>query len=299
MGKLGAFLFIMITGYFVGHKEYQEKRTLEKALQIWTYVFYYAIIISLLVVTLRIAPFSRQMLLHSVFPFFTNAYWFVDAYIILMLLLPYLNKVIVSFSRASLIYLIILLVLLGNVMCQLGNTAFATNSTFGYILPAYFIGAYLKKYECHVRHPYIKALALYIIVIVCAGVSYKYFAGLRANFFTDGPFQTIIATLIFIGVINQKAYHSKVINLFAKTVFAAYLITDNDYLRSTVWSFFSFRSVTELWKINLLGIPSVILLLILVFVIDQIRIYVFRKISVSSLIITCIDRTFQLIRNVG
>lgn len=77
------------------------------------------------------------------------------------------------------------------------------------------------------------------------------------------------------GVINQKAYHSKVINLFAKTVFAAYLITDNDYLRSTVWSFFSFR---ELWKINLLGIPSVILLLILVFVIDQIRIYVFRKI---------------------
>lgn len=60
------------------------------------------------------------------------------------------------------------------------------------------------------------------------------------------------------GVINQKAYHSKVINLFAKTVFAAYLITDNDYLRSTVWSFFSFRSVTELWKINLLGIPSVI-----------------------------------------
>lgn len=213
------------------------------------------------------------MLLHSVFPFFTNAYWFVDAYIILMLLLPYLNKVIISLSRMSLVYLIILSIVLGNVMCQLGNISFASNSTFGYILPAYLIGAYLRKYNWHIRCPYIKALILYLIVILCAGISYKYFAGTRANFFTDGPFQMVIAALIFTGVLNQKTYYNEQINLFAKTVFAAYLITDNDYLRSTVWSFFSFHSVSKLLEVNLLGIPSVLLLLILAFLVDQIRIF--------------------------
>lgn len=151
-------------------------------------------------------------------------------------------------------------------------------------MPAYLIGAYLRKYNCHIQHSYTKALALYLIVILCAAISYKYFAGVRANFFTDGPFQMVIAAFIFTGVLNQKPYYNKQVNLFAKTVFAAYLITDNDYLRSTVWSFFSFHSVTKLWEVNLLGIPSVMLLLVLAFFVDQIRIFVFKEVRIRALV---------------
>lgn len=296
IGKLGAFLFIMITGYFIGNKKYSESKALSKALMVWSYAFYYSVLLLLLVILIGIAPFSKQMLIQSIFPFFTNAYWFVDAYIILMLFLPYLNNIIISCTQKSLAHLIILLIITGNIMCQLGNIMFTTNSAFGYILPAYFIGAYLHKYGCYIYRPYVKAVLFYLIVILCSAIDYKYFAGARSGFFTDGPFQIIIAILIFVGVMNQETFYNKQINFFAKTVFAAYLITDNDYFRSTVWSFFSFHSVSNLLEVNLLGILSVILLLLLLFVIDQIRIFLFNKLKLKVFINKMLTEVTRLVQ---
>lgn len=284
LGKLGAFLFVMITGYFIGNRRIGIISSIRKSLLIWCYTFYYTFTIFIILLMFKIVPFSYSFVFQSVFPLTSDHYWFVTAYIMLIIFTPFINNILVNISKRGLIYLILVITVFGNVLPQIGNISFTVNSSLGYIIPSYLVGAYLSKYGLRIGPPYLDALIIYLLVTIFSGLSYKMSYTRMANFFTDGIFQLIIALLIFTGILKKEAYHNKIINAIASTVFSAYLITEDHFVRPIIWNIFSFRNVKNLLEVNLLGIASVILIIITVFFIDQIRKFIFKKIKIKSLI---------------
>lgn len=64
LGKLGVYLFVMITGYFVGNSKWSLNKGAHKAVQVWLETFFYAFCIfaAIYVVKLKILDLDYSLL---------------------------------------------------------------------------------------------------------------------------------------------------------------------------------------------------------------------------------------------
>lgn len=161
LGKLGVYLFIMITGYFIGNKSYSVRKGFKKALYIWCEAFWYSSLIFIIALQLGLIKDVTKEALLSFLPFINSAYWFVDAYIVLMLLVHFINPVLINSSKKDLQVLILIISILACVLSPINSNIFTNELQFGYILPAYLAGAYIKKYPTQINYPLWKALIVY------------------------------------------------------------------------------------------------------------------------------------------
>lgn len=276
LGKLGVYLFVMITGYFVGGKTYSISKSGKKAILIWLETIFYSLLIFVFGLITGIVKKPNQQVWLSVFPFISDLYWFVDGYIILILLIPFINRALRESTRKEFIYLIGIFSILSSALA--GYSPILNNEIqASFLFPAYLIGAYLRKYDINISYAGTKCVLIYAITISGAVVFYLIKWDAYVNIFYFGIFQLIMATLMFDRFANIKPFYSKTINLLAKSVFAMYLITDNNIIRDFLWELPIFKNATiSLWKINLIGIPIVIGLMIACALIDRVRVALVR-----------------------
>lgn len=209
-------------------------------------------------------------------PFIHDLYWFVDSYIVLMLLVPYLNIVFINVDRNEYKWLIIIVSIFASLLSPINSTIFTNEIQFGFIIPAYLVGAYFRKYQITLQIPLLKAILSYVIAIV--GASALYFTGhIRyINFFFFGIFQLISASYIFNFVMQRKSFSNKGVNVIAKTVFAAYLLTDNPNIRNLLWGLPIFHCKnSSLLKLDLFALLLTIMLMICATLIDLLRLLIF------------------------
>lgn len=290
LGKLGVYLFIMITGYFVGNKEFSISKSLLKSCSIWWEAFYYSVGIFIALCLSKLATFSFSHLFKCALPFINDQYWFVDAYLILMLLIPFINNCLRQLSKQQFLYLIIIMSFLASALTPVNSAIFSNETQFAYILPAYLIGAYIKKYNIKITFTKSKIIGIYLITIICASVCYQAGKTSYINVFFFGIPQLLLASLIFIEVTQERSFTNKYVNNVAKTVFASYLITDNILIKNILWNLPLFHDKSySLLQINLVGILIVIGLLIICSIIDYVRIIIFNHIKIDSYAKTVID----------
>jgi hypothetical protein len=162
-GKIGVYLFVMITGYFLGNRLYKINKSINKAFIVWSEAFFYSLIIYLILVKVKLLHFSIKQFINACLPFTANQYWFVTAYIMLLLLLPFINRVIVVLNKRQYIYLIIIVSFLGSFLASIKNSTFASEISFGYLIPPYLIGGYLNKYKVNINWLKSKIIFLYLV----------------------------------------------------------------------------------------------------------------------------------------
>lgn len=80
-------VYILISGYF----GISAKFSINKPLKIWKQVLFYSIFLGIVAMLLGIQKFNIYQCLTYVFPTLTEHYWFATAYIVLSLLMPFLN----------------------------------------------------------------------------------------------------------------------------------------------------------------------------------------------------------------
>ena len=97
MGALGDDIFVLISAYFLVESPFR----LRRLLRLWGEVVFYAVTVTL--VGWLLAPpsggVSVKALLSMVAPVLTGKYWFVTAYVMLVLLSPFLNKMLHALTR--------------------------------------------------------------------------------------------------------------------------------------------------------------------------------------------------------
>jgi surface polysaccharide O-acyltransferase-like enzyme len=149
-GECGVNCFILISGYFYDTTRFQWKKVVFIVLQVYFYLLLGRVV---LLFTGNTDVVSRGTTSY-LFPVIGNYYWFVTAYLLVYLLIPYIQKIINALSQKELRNLILIQLTIWSVYPTVlfGSAGFNNTedmpyySRFVWLVVMYLMGAYMKQY---------------------------------------------------------------------------------------------------------------------------------------------------------
>ena len=242
-GKIGVDIFVLISGYFLINAK---QTKINKILKLWIQIFIYSIGIFLIFVATGFAPNWMKDLGKSIFPITNSHWWFISTYFVLYLLSPYLNKLLTQLDKKSYLKLIVLTTICWCVIPTIFNSSFQSNDLIWFIY-LYALSGYIRlhfdKNAISSKKCILIALSIVIIVFLTTvifdiiGLQNQYIGSYYSTYFYG--MQTlpilIISLFLFLGFLNLKVKHNKVINAIAAATFGVYLIHDDIYIRNFLW----------------------------------------------------------------
>ncbi len=244
-GGVGVNCFVFITGYYM----VQSHMTLAKVLKIWISVLMYSCGICFLVYAFMpsggdVSPAHMQKFL---LPISNGCYWFVTAYIILMLFSPFLNRFLLSLDkRALLAFGMALLFLLVFLPIPFRHWR---GAILDFVM-IYSLAAYVRLYgERLLSVPSWKwfSMAGLSFLFIMAGVALKaqmspeqllsYKSTLAWLALSKGSILTVLMSLFLsIGFATCRIGEIRFVNLVAVCAFGVYLIHEHPMLRPMIWN---------------------------------------------------------------
>lgn len=190
-------------------------------------------------ITLNKTTFSLDSFVQNFFPILYKRYWFVTAYIFLLLLSPLLNKFIKSLTKKQ-HFLILLISLTITVFFPYINylitKKFIEIPFFNEIIwftELYFFTSYIKLHN-------IKIDKFFIILPLVLGIIIKslfiVYCTTREIYMVNSLGNIIVSISLFL-LFKEIKFKSKIINTISSTMFGVYLIHENPYIRNWWWKF--------------------------------------------------------------
>lgn len=297
LGKLGVNLFVFISAYFLVDKKFKFSRVISVAL----ITMFYTISIYLCVYgySVDVPNYIKINILTSLFPFpsITN-YWFVDSYIFMLFLMPYMNVIIHKVSKKKLKLLIIVLSVFWVIIPQL-NSYFPGKpdfwiSSFGLsdgilFLYIYILAGYVKLYPNKITQNLGLNILFSLILLVILFISI--YLPMRLSFSNQnmygfslimGSSNSILVVLLTITIfcvfLNLDIGSINFINYIAGSTFAVYLIHDNSLIRPILWNYINndqFKA--SKYQLFIAGISNTIMIYCVCVLIDLVRRICFEK----------------------
>lgn len=215
LGKIGVTGFIFISGYFGIHIK---RRSLEHLLLI---TLFYAAILGVI-----FHQYHPRQLLSLLYAF--DTWWFVSAYIFIMLLAPFLEEGIKRITQRQYI------LLLGGMLfyeyfmrfLQMDNSHDAL-----FLLTVYLFARYVKIYSNSKlalagRRGGVICLILILLVPVAISLIGFKVEKLNALFISNNNICLLLASYSIVAFSESHVFHNKCINRLASGSLAIYLITD-------------------------------------------------------------------------
>ena len=259
-GQVGVTIFFIISGFFLINKTFNWKRIFKT----WFQMFCYSASFFCLVIVIGIIwryPSVLDSLMHgrelinsilaSFLPFAYNSYWFIGAYILLLLCLPFVNHLINSMDSKTHIQMLMLLAFLSIQILIFGRVSYWNNLV--YAIFGYSIGAWIKKYYEQYKQ-YFKHQVLLILILISSAVMFifNYYASSDSKIASFLGWKNqihygiwllpiIIGSCIFILIFHIKtpSQFQKIIRIVASTTFGIYLIHENLFGFRLLWEFVS------------------------------------------------------------
>lgn len=284
--------FVIISGYFNYNKEFSKKQFLKVFNASWFYRTLFAVIFCLL----GLEKFGTLSFFKHSFPIdITYTYWYINCYLLLYLLTPFLNLFVKSATQEiHRKYLIVAFVVFCIIPSLTGQITVAAN---GYNIVnfcmLYLLGAYLKKYplteNIHFKnYSKNKIRNIALTIFFCCGISNimmdqyaKYlltsnsslltFLGSIMNGFIcnySNPLVVIqsVAYFVFFGTITIKNnLLNKAIKFIAPLTLGVYLIHFNAYVREYLFTWLGLYKVDYIYSKSI--ILKVFALTLIIFVV--------------------------------
>ena len=181
-GQVGVSIFFMISGYFLVKKQFSWRRIFST----WFQMFLYAVLclgIAIIAKQFQPLPFGTNELLSgsqtlgtvlwSLCPFLYNSYWFIDVYILMLLLSPFINTVYTHMSQKQILALIALLMFIGTwplFLSRANDWNYVVYAALGYI-----IGAYIQTYRDSLRAVSNGVLAVCTVLCTALMLGFNHF----------------------------------------------------------------------------------------------------------------------------
>lgn len=280
LGNLGVVIFIIITGYFSINSNKPFK--LNKLIRLVLEVFFYSFGIYLIFLKLGYIDFNFKELLINIFPILFEKYWFITAYVSLYIITPFINKLLNNFNQKDYVRFLLFGFLILSLMHTFTTRELYFNNLFDFIF-YYSIGGYLmmyknnifskKKYITYVIYSCIILLLLSVLFFDIISLKISIFGKYSTYFFLKpSPLILFLSIAIFNLFAKLNIRSSKIINLISSCVFGIYLIHDNNYIRSVLWSkIFHVSNYVDSNLLILYMFGSVLLVFVVCLVIEFIR----------------------------
>lgn len=278
-------LFVLISGYFLCKSN---KIKIRKIVDIVILLFFYGIIIYAVSIFTGLTIFNKETL-KSMFCTI-NSRWFINIYLLLYLLHPYINKVITNINKKQYTILIFICVFFFSVWSSilkpqgiLNLNAFVSDSGYGItnFIMLYLIGAYIRLYYDDKKMNKLILIISYIsLSLLGTFVYYNFPNALNYNFIIN-VINSIIVFLIFK---NIKITKGKIITKFAECSLAIYIIHENSFIRSYIYrNIFACSSFYDSSFLLINMIYTCIAIFIICAIIELVRKFLF-KITINKLI---------------
>lgn len=236
-------IFFIISGYFGVTQRFKGKKLLLLDFKVLTYcVTFY-----LLSVVVQYQAFNFRDFLRACLPYLGGHYWYYTAYFSLMLLSPWLNKMVHTISKKNLLLLVLLIS--GISTLSIGDAFFTADgySVF-WAVNLYLIGAYIRLYY----NKMIGARKAISLSFLCTMFIFLWFAlvGRTTQYiFGHEVFSThfmvyrqlpvvmgaVFAVIAFVQI-DFKNIAGKVINSVSKCTFGVYLIHSCVFMDTLFWT---------------------------------------------------------------
>lgn len=265
-GDIGVAIFFMLTGYFQVKKNQPH---LKKLILQCCYYGWFTMIVFL--VSKALGYLSEldisaimQLLINAVAPLTNGVWWFVTAYILVMIASPMINRFVEKLNRGGIVIVMLVFWIILMVIPGVFGSNYS-NLYRGFFL--YLIGAVMRlqpSYTCKKRSR--RWLFIVFAVLLWIAVSWICFAVLEFDLLHPGVLNLIAYTVLspccaFFIFRVFEAYQIRyisIINKIAATTFGIYLIHDSFVGRELFWKDI-FKIDTIIYNTTLFPVYAVII----------------------------------------
>lgn len=282
-------LYVMVSGYFLADLDFKMSRIVRT----WVQACFYSCVITIIMMSLGMAPFSVVGIGKSLFPLSTDAYWFVTQFIGLMILSPFLAMLVRNMSYKQYVGLL----LGGAFIClaiipdfPLGKRFHVAHGnsvwSFAYLfLMAGFIRHHLQKIS---RGRLLFAIFFVtILTMACEFYLGNHNGHVSLVWFDYNGLPFILSVLIFVFVrqihIQDYGFWNVLVKL-APYSFGVYLIHDQLMVRGWLWSHVPVVSFCDQWIYPFVVISLCVLIFLSCVFVDSIRKRLFAMLGIDKLI---------------
>lgn len=243
-------LFFLLTGYFAQSRNYKWNKTVH----IWLKTILYSVGIYLIVSLLN-GTFEWKTMLSFCFPVFLKKYWFMQVYIVLAFLTPYIAYTLEHLDKKKHTILVVVLLLFFCVHETFIKVSMTLDQTQGYGIiwacTLLIVGNWLKRYG----NEYICKISglgwnlLYVIMSIMIFLSnyiivkYNIASGItsRGNFYAYNSLTVFLQSAFLFCAFIQLSRKwegdtKKWINRIGKNTLAVYLISAHPLLLYPIWT---------------------------------------------------------------
>lgn len=277
--------FILITGYLYHNK----KIKIYRILQLWFEVWFYSVGIGIICMISGVSTMTIKDIIKMIFPVTYNEYPFFSAYMILFLLIPFLNRLVQTLLIKQYQYLVWLLIVIVSIIPTFTFSSWVMTATqLPMFIVLYFWGAGIGKYGDNFILP---AKLCNYCVLVITGIL-VWFSEVILHIIDQNPFYfvwdmnkfpvVLVAVELFILVkkIQLKGAAEKTIRVFSQSVFGVYLIHMHRVLKTPLLDIlFDNTSTYGTWKIMPQVLGGALLIYIVCVCIEQLRIHIVERLS--------------------
>lgn len=286
-GHVGVDIFVLISGYFMINVK---SIRLDKIARLWLMMFFYSFGMYIVAMCFFGYSFSTNLLFVSVTPFLNKQWPFASAFLVLMILSPFVNVLLQKLNKASYRLLLGIIYSLWVVIPTL--TTFDGESNYLlWMLALYSLAAYVRLYPEDFKAKAGKYIGLGILVALLSfasavvfdlmGMKYEVFARYATHFSGMQHLNIVLwAFLLFIGFSRlengNKSFLSeksgRIINYLASLMFGVYLLHEDFFSRKILWeNIFDNRQCAESGYYVLITIGEIAAIIIVGIVVEWIR----------------------------
>ena len=237
-------IFVLISAYFLFSASFNLRNILRILAITWTYAFP----LSFLSAKLSGNPINAVSLVKMFFPILTKKYWFVNAYLAMYLLSPFINKLLQILSREK--FAILLWIEIGIMIVKptLFPKKWAQDLTAGlsvfFFITLYCIAVWIRLYG---KQSYSKKakyhlflylfLSLFLVLLKALLMHLGVSEDTASRYYSyDSAIVVLQALSLFLAFLSMKQFKGQKasrINLIARHSFAAYIVHYS--LNSVLW----------------------------------------------------------------
>lgn len=231
----------MISGWFLCEKNFKISRVLKVQTKTWIY----SIALMLIGIAFSLGSYTIGTYVEGILPVIMGEYWFITAWIGMALLSPFLNIIIKSLGHNRWKGMIIILTIMLSMIPQF-IPKLTWYSDLIWLMYLYLLIGGVRKYD--IKTPGLKTslivfISSFLLILLSAEVTlylakdYNILYRGLGYFSTRCVFIMLVCSLALFNVFRQLKFGNKrIINAFAKATFGVYLIHENAFINTWLWT---------------------------------------------------------------
>lgn len=246
--EITCFCAVNVYGMISGYVGYGKSHHLSRFLQLYFQVIFYTMVTTMIFHFIRPELVTGKIVLHAIFPFAFDVYWYYTGYFCLFFLMPFLDRLMEGLTRKEADRLMLTVFIIFCVVQTIFNQQFSfSNNGYSFLWLAimYLAGTYIKKYDLgkgngrnYLIGYFLCVLLIWFLKIGYERIIYIWTLEQRSSerFINyTSPFVALCAVCLVIAFKEMKKgkIASKIAKFLASVSFDVYLFHDAPLVRDT------------------------------------------------------------------